>query len=125
MVEKSEVQAPRQPVVWLINEGGHDYKKAETFGRLLPITTGSVNPFNPDRLMVNISGRLRVASIEDFLVISGSPMLNALTIAMWLHRFGKANTLQWSHRDEEYKLVTLDRDNLYRLALLNEQRVAP
>lgn len=108
---------PRVPVVWLANEGGHNYKDAERFGRIMPMTTGSVNPFNPDRLMVMISHRLRVASAEDYLGISGSPLLNALALAMWLRRFGTCNVLLWSHRDSEYKHLTIAADSVERLAL--------
>lgn len=107
----------RMPVVWLVNEGGHDYQDAERFGRVIPITTDSINPFNPDRLMVIISHRLRVANSEDFLAISGSPMLNALAIAMWIRRFGTCNVLHWSHRDDEYKHLIIKEDSLNRLAL--------
>lgn len=114
----------RAPVVWIANEGGHDYKDAERFGRLMPITTGSVNPFNPDRLMVMVSHRLRVAAKEDFLAISGSPMLNAVALAMWLRRFGVCNVLLWSHRDKEYKHLTIQADSLERLSL-SEGAVAP
>lgn len=114
----------RAPVVWIANEGGHDYKDAERFGRLMPITTGSVNPFNPDRLMVMVSHRLRVAAKEDFLAISGSPMLNAVALAMWLRRFGMCNVLLWSHRDKEYKHLTIQGDSLERLSQ-SEGAVAP
>lgn len=111
-----EPAAKRVPVVWLVNEGGHPYEDAKRFGRIMPITTGSVNPFNPDRLMVNISTRLRVADEEDFVAISGSPILNALCVAMWLRRFRRVNILQWSHRDKEYKLLVVDAAALDRLA---------
>lgn len=114
----------RAPVVWIANEGGHDYKDAERFGRLMPITTGSINPFNPDRLMVMISHRLRVASAEDFLAVSGSPMLNSLAVAMWVVRFGVCNVLLWSHRDKEYKHLIIKEDSLRRLAT-SEGAVAP
>ena len=110
-------QKPRVPVVWLTNEGGHDYKDAERYGRLMPITTGSINPFNPDRLMVMVSHRLKVADPEDFLVISGSPILNALALAMWLERFGQCNALLWSHRDKAYKHLNLSGASLKRLAM--------
>ncbi len=114
----------RQPIVWLANEGGHDYRTAEKFGRIMPITTGSINPFSPDRLMVLISHRLQVASADDFLVISGSPLLNALIVAMWLRRFDHLNLLLWSHRDSEYKLVTVQAATVDRLAT-EEGRIAP
>jgi hypothetical protein len=127
MTEKDLMPQPmsqRVPVVWLTNEGGHDYKDAERFGRLMPITTGSVNPFNPDRLMVLISHRLRVATAEDFLAISGSPMLNALALAMWLRRFKTCRVLLWSHRDTQYKELIISGDSVERLAI-GEGRIAP
>jgi len=119
-----EQPRPRMPVVWITNEGGHDYKDAERFGRLMPITTGSINPFNPDRLMVMVSHRLHVAGKEDFLAISGSPLLNALALAMWLRRFGTCNVLLWSHRDKEYKHLTIQADSLDRLSQ-SEGALAP
>jgi hypothetical protein len=107
----------RVPVVWLVNEGGHDYKDAERFGRVMAISTGSVNPFNPDRLMVMVGNRLKVAAKEDYLSMSGSPILNALALSMWLCRFGHCNVLLWSHRDGEYKHLVISRASVERLAL--------
>lgn len=109
----------RVPVVWLANQGGHDYTDAERFGRVLAITTDSVNPFNPDRLMVTISQRLKVAAKEDYLAVSGSPILNALALAMWLRRFGLCNVLLWSHRDKEYKHLVINEGSVERLALVD------
>ncbi len=81
----------RAPIVWLINKGGHDYSDAERFGRVMAMTTKSINPFSPDRLMVVLSSRIRQASEEEFIVIGGSPMLNGIAISMWLVRFPKMN----------------------------------
>lgn len=114
----------RVPVVWLTNEGGHDYKDAEKYGRVMPITTGSVNPFNPDRLMVMISHRLRVASPDDFVAVSGSPLLVALVITMWLTRFGTCNVLLWSHRDGGYKHLVISQESVVRLST-GEGVIAP
>lgn len=121
---ENEQARKRAPVVWLVNEGGHDYTQAEKFGRLMPMTTGSVNPFNPDRLMVMIGHRLKVAAADDFLGISGSPILNALALTMWLARFGSCNVLLWSHRDKEYKHLTIQSESVKRLAV-GEGRIAP
>lgn len=120
----NEQAKARVPVVWLINEGGHNYADAERFGRLMPITTGSINPFSPDRLMVMISHRLRVASEDDFLAISGSPLLNALALAMWLRRFGTCNVLLWSHRDVGYKHLIIKQESIDRLST-GEGVIAP
>lgn len=102
MSDTSEKVKQRHPIVWVINEGGHDFSDAERFGRLMPITTGSINPFNVDRLMVLIAPRLQMAHEDDFLLISGPQILNAVVLAMWLQRFPHANVLQWSIRRTQY-----------------------
>jgi hypothetical protein len=107
----------RQPIVWIVNEGGHNYEDAVQYGRLFPVTEGSVNPFNVDRMMVNFLHRLRHADAEDYVLISGLPILNAIFVAMWLARFTKIRLLQWSTREEKYEYRLVERDNLVRLAM--------
>lgn len=110
-------QAKKSPVVWLVNEGGHDYKDAERFGRIMSMTTRQVNPFNPDRLMVRLSERLRMATEDDWVVVGGSPMLNGLVMSMWLIRFGKMNCLQWSWKGNNYEPVTISAEAVRKNAL--------
>lgn len=106
----------RVPVVWLVNQAGHDFGDASRFGRIIPITTENVNPFNIDRMMVNVALRLRNADAEDFLVIAGTPILNAIVVAMWLARFGKVNLLLWGRKERKYEHRVLDEPNLKRIA---------
>lgn len=115
----------RQRVVWIINEGGHPYEKGKKFGRLVPLTIGNVNHFNLDRLMVSIAPRLRSATAEDYLLISGSPILNALVVSLWLARFSKANLLQWSVKADDYVCIPLHAEAVTRMATQHpaDQRV--
>lgn len=113
----------RQPVVWVINEGGHDFSSAEQYGRLVPITSGTINPFNVDRLMVLAAPRLEHATDEDYLLISGPQMLCAVVIAMWLKRFGKANLLQWSTKYAKYSQILLT-DRAVEANALKGMRIA-
>lgn len=94
------------PVVWLVNQGGHNYDSAEQWGRLMPLTTASVNPFALDRLALNIGQRLVHAKETDLILISGLQLVNALVLSMWFTKFDKANILQWSTKKGNYvKLV--------------------
>jgi hypothetical protein len=104
-----ESQSPRAPIVWLVNEGGHDYTTLEKYGRVMPFTRGSVNPFNLDRQMVHLGPRLQSASEDDYVAVSGLPILNALVVAMWLAKFQKVNLLQWSMKKETYVPIVLTR----------------
>src|SRR5258705_10616164 len=87
-----------EKVVWLVNKGGHDYSSLVGYGRIIPITVGAINPFNPDRLMLNIAHYLSMAREGDYVGISGVPILNALVFAMCLERFTQINLLQRSVR---------------------------
>lgn len=71
------------------------------------MTSGNINPFNVDRLMVLIAPRLEHATEDDYLLISGPQMLCAVVIAMWLKRFHKANLLQWSTKYSKYAQILL------------------
>lgn len=105
----------RGPIVWLVNEGGHDYTKLERFGRIMPLTTGSVNPFAMDRQALTMSHRLQMAEGFDYLAISGLQILNAVALALWLQKFPTANLLQWSNQRGEYSIVKIHRHVLDRL----------
>lgn len=108
----------RIPVVWLVNEGGHDYASLKEYGRVVPLTRGGVNPFAPDRLMIMIAPRLALAKEEDFLAISGLPILNALAMCMWLKKFGKVNLLQFSTKQGVYVRLHVSDAAIERNALV-------
>ena len=104
------------PVVWIVNLIGHNYEPAKKFGRFIALTTGNVNHFNVDRLAQNMATTLKVANEEDYLLISGSPMLNVIAVQIWLRKFPKVKLLQFSTREEQYIPRTLYADTLDRLA---------
>ena len=67
--------------------------------------------------MVVLSSRIRQGFEEDYLVIGGSPMLNALAMNMWLTRFPKMRCLLWSGKQESYMPVIVYRESIERMAL--------
>lgn len=107
----------RTPVVWLVNEGGHDgYHKAERFGRIIALTSGNVNPFALDRHLVNIGQRLSMAKENDYIALSGLAILNALVVSIMLTKFDKVNMLQWSTQKGTYVKLRLTKQALERHA---------
>lgn len=102
--------------VWIVNEGAHNYSKAERYGRLIPITRGNINPFNPGRMMINTQHKLGIATEDDYILLSGLALLNAVVVAMFLSRFGFVNILQYSDKQGDYRLVKIDGVTLDRLA---------
>ena len=98
----------RKRTVWIVNKGGHTYRKAEEFGNLIAVTEGKINPFRPDRLAFELASKLKHAHSDDYLLLSGPPMANALAMILWLHHFGTVNALQWSATNRNYEMRTID-----------------
>ena len=102
--------------IWVVNEAGHDYSKALDLlpdAELKPLTLGDVNPLQLDRLAFHVSrGIVRYSSPDDYVLISGTPALNAVVMTLWILHHGKINLLQWDARRREYKLFTMTRDTM-------------
>lgn len=106
---------PRPPTVWIVNEAGHDYDKARLIAgesaRFAHLTEDEINPHRVDRLSKHIArGIIKYADEEDFVLISGTPMVNVLAVWIWMIHFGKCKVLQWEAKRREYKLTTLDEE---------------
>jgi hypothetical protein len=111
--------ADRDPIIWVINDGGHPYHKAkELVGdyEIRPLTTGSVNYLRVDRMNFDLAeGIVRFGHPEDFLIISGNPMIPSMAVLLWILQFGKVKLLQWQARKREYQLNTLEEEDLRTL----------
>lgn len=99
----------RTPIVWLVNQGGHDYRDLDRFGRVMAMTTESVNPFAIDRLMITLGHYLSMAQADDYLAISGMAILNGLAMTMWATKFEDVRLLQYATKEYIYKPLILRR----------------
>lgn len=96
-------------IVWVVNEGNHNYDNAKRFGELVMITDREkgVNVFAIDNLVTEIKEKLISAKKDDYILISGYPILNAIVIHYFLKNFGQALILQWEGNNRKYKVITL------------------
>lgn len=90
----------------------------------MSLTRGSANPFNLDRMMVTFGSRLTHAKEEDYLAISGLPVLNALALTMWLEKFPSCNLLQWSMKKKSYVPIILSKAAVVKNATEDPNRPA-
>jgi hypothetical protein len=108
----------KKPVVWIVNEAGHDFTKAARFGTLRAITTADVNPLNLDRLIFHVTKVVgRFTKPDDLLLVSGTPILTGIVLRQWLAAHPICNILQWNAMStvRDYELSTITRENLDRL----------
>lgn len=105
----------REPLVWIVNKAGHDYTAAEEYGELRALSMGSIDPFRVDRLAYDLSKLARYTRKDDFLLLSGAPILNGLSLHMWLQTHGECNTLQWHAKRRTYILNTITAEQISNL----------
>lgn len=102
--------------VWIVNEAGHDYTPAEVYGELKKLTLGDVNPLQLDRLNFHLArGIAQFTRPEDYLLISGTPVVNAVALHLWLTMHKKCNLLQWNAKKREYELTEVSAEHMTRL----------
>lgn len=94
--------------VWIVNKKNHDYSSAYKFGKVKVLTQGKFNIFNTKKLKEAIIPVLeREASENDFVILSGYIIANALVIHYFLNKYGKVNILIWDCNAKKYLKVTL------------------
>lgn len=100
--------------VWIVNEAGHDFSPAEEYGELKALTVGDVNPLKVDRIAYNLARGIGgfIDDKEDYLLLSGTPILNALAVHLWLRKFPKCKILQWNAPKGEYALRAVRDEHL-------------
>lgn len=112
--------------IWIVNEAGHDFSKATEAvpnAMIQPLTIGDINPTSFDRLAFNAArGIAKFAKAEDFILISGTPILNAIVVALWIQQFGVCNILQWDARRKKYRRFDLNSKRMREM--LEEQMIS-
>lgn len=98
----------RSPKVWIVNDGGHDYSKARQFGELDVLTEGDVPVFKLERVWKNLCLKILEAQPDDYVLISGTPILTGLVLHLWFLTFGECNILQFDAKSRRYQPDTLD-----------------
>jgi hypothetical protein len=103
--------------VWVANEGGHFYEPAKQIAgedaQIKPLTIDNVNTLQVDRLARHlVRGIVNYVQPEDYLIFSGSPVINALALHLWISMHGECRTLNWDAKRREYKLKTLTKDHM-------------
>ncbi len=75
--------------VFIVNRNpGHNYEGARKFGRLVAVTEGRLDIFVTDRLMIDLdAGLAGFREQEDYLLLSGNVVVNALAamVLAWRH----------------------------------------
>lgn len=113
--------------VWIANEAGHPYHKIrEKLGdnvKIKPLSLGDINPLRVDRVSWHLGNGIgSFVKEQDYLLISGTPIVNALALTMWLLMFPTCRLALWDAKKREYIIATVDKDNLARILQQHVER---
>lgn len=111
----------RGPRVYVTNFAGHDYTKAERYGEIAYVTKGYVSFHSLDRIKYRICEALQGSDSEDWLLLSGIPMICVVAACYWLWKHKKVKLLIHDKRsDGDYReLVISDKNFADLYAVLN------
>lgn len=94
---------PEPPTVYITNRSpSHDYTSATKYGAIRFVTSGNYPVFKTSRLQEEIIEAIAYSQPTDFLLLSGSSVVAAICIAVWLEMHGNAKILLWDRIQNEY-----------------------
>jgi NAD(P)-dependent dehydrogenase (short-subunit alcohol dehydrogenase family) len=103
-----------QPKVWVVNNAGHDFAPAQEFStEMRYLTQGRVNVFNTERLSKEFAGKMRNYDSNDWILLSGSTILNCIAVAVALARWGRAKVLIFNAIEGRYYEQVIAQDLLH------------
>lgn len=111
--------------VWVVNFSGHKIRKAEEYGEIKILTRGKVNVFQGDRVLYELADKLKEVKSDDYILISGTPILNVFVMTIVLLIVKKINYLLYDAKDSSYVVRTMvisDVEDLVR-EVKNEYKV--
>lgn len=93
--------------VVVVQDTGHDFSKAEKFGVVKPFIIGPVNVFSEERIATLIDWLDREFKDGDYLLMTGSLVLNCAAFSYLMDRFGQVNILVFHNGEQEYRSMNL------------------
>lgn len=90
--------------VFIPNRVFHDYTDAKRFGRLIQLSQGSIDQINLDDIQALFWEKMIDMGVhaEDWILVSGAPLLNIIAAGLMKKHFGKVKLLQWNGVLREY-----------------------
>ncbi len=85
------------PKVYIISKGGFDFSKAESYGEFVYLSDELVDRFNVQKLYLLFNDMLKDSGEDDFLLITGLPIMAAVASSILVNKHGKVNYLLFAN----------------------------
>jgi hypothetical protein len=101
--------------VWIPANVGHVYTDAHRFGSVKFLVDGPVRLYNTSTHHIEFQRKLNEAKSDDYLLLSGPPVLSVLAAAILARKFGVLNLLLF--KNGHYVERNLDLDSLMEVPI--------
>ena len=96
------------PNVYIVNQSSHDYSKAELYGKLIPLSIGSMNRYQVNDMVRKFSEKLNDSNPDDYLVMSGLAMMNTIAATVFALKHHRLNLLLFKNGHYVERNVVFD-----------------
>lgn len=108
-----EALAYEAPRVFITNYAGHDYGNTREYGEFVWITKGYVSFQSLDRVKYQVAEKVAESRKQDWLCLSGTPLISVLAVLIWYHKHKVVNLLVWDRKmQDKYRELIITEDNL-------------
>ena len=102
--------------VFITNFAGHDYEKAKPYGEFYWITKGYVSFQSLDRVKFLITEQVAKSTPEDWLLLSGTPLISVIAALVWYALHKKVKLLVFDQKgDGQYRQLIISEGNVLDL----------
>lgn len=101
--------------VYIANYAGHDYTEAEAYGQLCYITRGFVSFDSLDRLKFSIAQAVADTQPQDWLLLSGTNIVNVLAALLWYEKHHVVKILNFDKTERTYRELVVHSGHLAQI----------
>lgn len=96
--------------VYVVNNSGHDFSAAYSYGELIFLSSGAIPRYNINQMYREFSNILQHSDPEDYILCTALTQMNMVAAGIFAHIHGRLNLL--IHKDTGYVAREIQLDNL-------------
>jgi len=81
------------PNVYIVNKSSHDFSPAEKFGKLIYLSSGSMNRYATNNMVRTFNDVLKNSKPDDYIVPCSLNIMNSLACAIFAAKHKRLNLL--------------------------------
>ncbi|PIZ78837.1 MAG: hypothetical protein CO041_04350 [Candidatus Pacebacteria bacterium CG_4_9_14_0_2_um_filter_40_15] len=93
--------------IFVVNKGGHDFSKAERFGKLVYLSEGSIDPFKINSMYREMAEAISASHQDDYILSTGLPIMRQILSAMFAFKHGCLNLLLFKNGEYVERRILL------------------